>query len=357
MPSALWTAGGDENNFAWLSMIRNSAAYLVDRDWGLFAHSPVFLLALPGYWWMARRQPAVAWLSAALVLALLLPAAGKTLIQTTPMRLIVAVVPIGATPLIDVLSRRSRWTLVLFALLLILSLDNALAYNFHHDRVMDILVDSSFSGWKVNMLFPYQSRQPWQVSAANGALLVFWLAAIGALLTAPWWMNRWRPRASDAPRFSLGPLAVMAAAIFIALGTAVSAATGAWTWHKYLMVPRDAARQAALLLDDLGRCAICYSSEDGPIGRRDAIVGAQRLMMHLESVDPSVATRREDSRLPGYADWLEMPGRIRAWYSEANGREPTSGELGHFLYQWREERVPPSEIRRRIFAAAGKAPP
>jgi len=110
MPSALWTASGDENNFAWLSMVRNSVAYLVDRDWGLFAHSPVFLLALPGYWWMAKRQPAVAWMSAAVFLALLLPAAGKTLIQTTPMRLIVAVVPLAATPLVEVLSRGGRAT-------------------------------------------------------------------------------------------------------------------------------------------------------------------------------------------------------------------------------------------------------
>jgi hypothetical protein len=306
---------------------------------------------------MARRQPAVAWMSAVLFLSLLLPAAGKTLIQTTPMRLIVAVVPIGATPLIEVLSRRSRLILVLFALLLILSLDNALAYNFHHDRVMDILVDSSFSGWKVNLLFPYQSRQPWQVSPANGVLLLFWLTAVGALLMAPAWIQRWRPRASDHASVRLGLLAVTAAAIFIALGTAVSAATGAWTWRKYLMIPRDAARQAALLLDDLGRCAICYSSEDGPIGRKDAVVGAQRLILHLESVDPSVATRGDDSRIPGYSDWLEMPGRIRAWYAEANGHDPTNGELGHFMYQWREERVPPSEIRRRIFASAAKTPP
>ena len=93
MPSALWTASGDENNFAWLSMVRNSVAYLVDRDWGLFAHSPVFLLALPGYWWMAKRQPAVAWMSAAVFLALLLPAAGKTLIQTTPMRTLISAWP------------------------------------------------------------------------------------------------------------------------------------------------------------------------------------------------------------------------------------------------------------------------
>lgn len=357
MPSALWTASGDENNFAWLSMIRNSAAYLVDRDWGLFAHSPVFLLALPGYWWMAKRRPAVAWMSAAILLALLLPAAGKTLIQTTPMRLIVAVVPLAATPLIEVLSRGGRAPRIVFALLLLLSLDNALAYNLHHDRTMDILVDPSFSGWKVNLLFPYESRQPWQVSTANVVLLIFWLGAIAALLMIPAWLDR---RSSSTPRgteWALGPLVGATTAIFLAISSSVAATTGAWTGRRYLITAPAAARDAALLLDDLGRCTICYWSTHGPIGAKDASAGARRLLIDLEAVDPSVAARHQAWQLPGYSDWLEMPGRIRTWYVEANGREPSNGEVGHFMYQWREEHVPSIEIRRRIFASAGKTPP
>jgi hypothetical protein len=356
LPSALWTASGDEENFVWSGMVKNTVGYLIDRDWGLFAHSPVFLLALPGYWWMAKRKPAVVWLIAAVTLALLLPAAGKTLVQTTPMRLIVAVVPLAATPLIDVLTRRDRALRIAFVLLLILSLDNAFAYNFHHDRLMDILVDPSFSGWKVNLLFPERSRQPWQVSAVNGALLVSWLAALAALLTAPAWMRRWTRR-DDRGSDRIGSLAFTAAALFVLLGTGVSAATGTWTWRKYLITPAEAARQAALFLDDLGACAICYSSKDGPIGRKDAKVGAQRLLTHLESVDPTVAARHAaDWHTPVYLEWLAMPGQIRAWYHEATGRDPSNGEVGHLLYQWREEHVSPEELRRRIFAAAGKKP-
>ena len=356
MPSALWTASGDENNFAWLSMVRNSVAYLVDRDWGLFAHSPVFLLALPGYWWMAKRQPAVAWMSAAVFLALLLPAAGKTLIQTTPMRLIVAVVPLAATPLVEVLSRGGRATRIGFALLLLLSLDNAVAYNFHHDRTMDVLLDPSFSGWKVNLLFPYESRQPWQVSMANGVLLIVWLSAIAALLAIPPWLDQ---RATSTPReteWAPGRFVIVTAAMFLAISTVVAAATGAWTGRRYLITAPAAARDAALMLDRLGRCTICYSSAHGPIGAKDAAVGARRLLIDLEAIDPSVAARHEAWTLPGYSDWLEMPGRIRAWFQEAHGREPSNGEVGHFMYQWREEHVPAMEIRRRIFASAGKAP-
>jgi hypothetical protein len=158
MPSALWTASGDENNFAWLSMVRNSVAYLVDRDWGLFAHSPVFLLALPGYWWMAKRQPAVAWMSAAVFLALLLPAAGKTLIQTTPMRLIVAVVPLAVTPLrrSAVTSRTGDADRVRAAAPSFRS--TTPLRNFHHDRDDGPpFSDPSFSGWKVNLLFPHEA--------------------------------------------------------------------------------------------------------------------------------------------------------------------------------------------------------
>jgi len=357
MPSALWTASGDENNFAWMSMVRNSVAYLVDRDWGLFAHSPVFLLALPGYWWLAKRRPAVAWTSAAIFLSLLLPAAGKTLIQTTPMRLIVAVVPLAATPIAEVLSRGGRVTRMVFALLLLLSLDNAVAYNFHHDRTMDILVDPSFSGWKVNLLFPYESRQPWQVSTANGVLLIVWLITIALLLVIPAWLDR-RPRSTArGTAAALGPLVAATVAIFLAVSTGVAAATGAWTGRRYLITPPAAARDAALMLDELGRCTICYSSAHGPIGARDAAVGARRLLIDLEAIDPSVAARHEAWTLPGYSDWLEMPGRIRAWFQEAHGREPSNGEIGHFMYQWREEHVPAMEIKRRIFASAEKTPP
>ena len=155
----------------------------------------------------------------------------------------------------------------------------------------------------------------------------------------------------------IGSLAFIAVALFVLLGTAVSAATGTWTWRKYLITPTEAARQAALVLDDLGVCAICYSSKDGPIGRKDAGVGAQRLLTHLESVDPAVAARHAaDRRTPDYSGWLAMPGQIRAWYHEAAGRDPSDGELGHLLYQWREEHVSPAELKRRIFAAAGKTP-
>jgi hypothetical protein len=47
-----------------------------------------------------------------------------------------------------------------------------------------------------------------------------------------------------------------------------------------------------------------------------------------------------------------MPGLIRRWYREANGTEPAGEDVGHYLFQWREEQVRPEEIHRRIVDAA-----
>ena len=354
MPSALWMAEGSDANFNFVGMIKNSAGYLVDREWGLFAHSPVFLLAIPGYWWMAREKPKVAFMCALVFLALLLPAAGKTLVQTTPGRLIVGVIPFGAAPMIEVLDKRSRAVLIAFGLLAIVSLDNALSYNLYHYRHGDTLVDWSFSGWKVNLLFPQESRRPWTISAANGALLVAWLAILIALAIAPA-VRQWRSERPQSPRppLALGQQAiamqVFAAVIaFVLLGTATSAMTRDWTSARFLIPPEEAAQQAALMVDDLGECTLCIAST---IGR----VKAKRISAALETVDPIVSNRQRPGDRRDYRAWLAMPGQIRSWYVEATGHEPSTSDVGHYLYQWREEHVPPTEIRRRIFAAAVKS--
>jgi hypothetical protein len=353
MPSAMWSAEGSEDNFVLIGMVKNSLAYLVDREWGLLAHSPVFLLAIPGYWWLAQRKPRVAGLCAMVFLALLLPAAGKTLVQTTPMRLICAVVPIGATPLIEVLRRGSRAVWIAFALLLLLSLDNALAYNLYHYRHLDTIYDWSFSGWKVNMLFPAESRRPWRISTGNGWLLIGWIVALVLLFIAPVLIDWARRRGWRAPRVMIARSTIHAAfaalALFVALGTAASATTGAWTRRQYFIPSEEAGQQAAAALDHLRRCTLCIASRFGQID-------ARRMLAALEVADPLVAARQRpvtDER--DYNQWRAMPGWIRTWFIEANGREPGASDLGHYLYQWREDHLAPDEIRRRIFAAAGKA--
>ena len=358
MPTALWYAEGGGSVLSLAGAVRGSVAYLVDRQWGLLAHAPVYLLALPGYWWMARRRPDVAWLCALSLFALLLPAAGHTLhaAGTTPTRLIVAVVPLAAVPLAELLARCGdrRPLQVAFGLLLLLSLHNAYAYNFHHLKHIGLMVDWSFSGWKAPLLFPSESTAPWEVSVSNGWLLVVWLVALLALLAAPSLFHRARARAWSAPRswvgtrsFGLGTVALVAAAVLGLLGTTVSATSGVWSSGRF-RTPADAsAWEAARLLDEIDHCAICISSR---IGR----IGTGVLMAKLESVSPALSARGRAIEEPGphpYGGWLLMPGLIRDWYVEANGREPSGADVGHYLYGWREEGVSPEEIRRRIFAA------
>jgi len=355
LPTAMWLADGSGPAFSWQAVLQASAAYLVDREWGLFANSPVYLAALPGYWWVARRRPDVAWLSAVAFAALLTPAAGHTLHAAggTPMRLIVAALPLAATPLVEVIARHGRLRLfqVVFGLLLLVSLQNALAYNLHHFKEVGGMVDWSFSGWKVNLLFPFESREAWRVSAANGGLLVAWLVAALALLLTPLALARagarGRPRRLMARKgASVASLVIVMTLAFGLLGTGVSAVTGVSSTAKYRIPSEEAALRAAALLENLGRCDICAISPRGRINTRT-------MRAQLDAVTPLVARRPQGSEdVSAYRDWLQMPGRIRGWYKEAHGREPTDADLGHYLYLWREKHATPDEVRQHILRAA-----
>ena len=160
---------------------------------------------------------------------------------------------------------------------------------------------------------------------ANGVLLIVWLSAVAALFVIPAWLDR---RPTSTPRgteWAPGRFVIVTAAIFLAISTGVAAATGAWTGRRYLITAPAAARDAALMLDELGRCTICYSSAHGPIGAKDAAVGARRLLIDLEAIDPSVAARHEAWTLPGYSDWLEMPdGFVRGSRKPTAASPPTA---------------------------------
>ena len=362
LPTALWYAEGGGHVLALTEAIRSSVGYVLDRDWGLLAHAPVYLLALPGCYWIARRRPDVAWLCGAAWFALLLPAAGHTLhaAGTTPTRLIVAVVPLAAVPLAELLARcgNRRPIRIAFGLLLVLSLDNALAYNLHHLKHVGLMVDHTFSGWKASLLFPSRSAYPWEVSVLNGWLQVAWGVALCILLAAPRLLDEARRRGwalplarADTRLSGLRTSILVATVWFGILGTVVSASTGDW-WNERFRTPMALqAWDAAGLLDAIDHCTICISSRAGRIG-------TAATMTRLEGIDPAVARRRETVRAAGpqpYSRWLAMPVLIRAWYVEANGRDPSDEDIGHYLYVWREEALPPEDLRRRILASAGPA--
>ena len=263
LPWAMWNEESKRQVLSSVGAVRGSFAYFVDSEWGLFAHAPVYLLALPGYWWMARWRPDVALITSLVLAALVLPAAAHTLTAagSTPMRLIVAALPFAGVPLAELLARRGRSSLVqvAFAGLLLVSLQNALAYNLHHYKTRGPMLDFSFSGWKSHMLFPLDSRDPWQVSAANGWLLVAWFLALAGLLVAPLIAGRMRARGNR----SCSRLVVTAVVLLVLLGTGVSAATGRWGDAGFRMPAEYGAERAAELLAGIEDCVICVSSARG----------------------------------------------------------------------------------------------
>ena len=275
LPTALYYTEDAPSALSVAGAVRSSWGYLLDRDWGVLAHAPLYLVALPGYWWLVQRRPGIGWLSVLLPWCLIVPAGGHALAAaaSTPMRLIVAVVPLAAVPLAEVLSRcgARQGFRVVFGLLAVLSLHNALAYNLHHVKGVGPLVDWSFSGWKTHLLFPAASRSAWEVSAANGGLLILWFLVLAVLVAAP------ALAAARARRGSVGPTgtrrlagagagAFVAVTAFVLLGTGVAAATGSWGDTRYRVPAETAAWEAAGLLDRIDHCALCLSSRRGPIG-------------------------------------------------------------------------------------------
>src|SRR5207248_1866273 len=135
-PIARMQADGQGVTLARIGFLLNFIGYGLDRRLGLMPHSVLLLLAVPGLVVLVRQSRAHAAFVAGIVLALVVPAAGYSLIPagTTPDRFVAAVVPILIWP-VAVLVRRF-WTIrivpiVTFAFAII-SLDSARAYNWHH---------------------------------------------------------------------------------------------------------------------------------------------------------------------------------------------------------------------------------
>jgi hypothetical protein len=95
-------------------------------------------------------------------------------------------------------------------------------------------------------------------------------------------------------------------------------------------------------------------------GRHPDLAGDRRdryVLSNLYHISPTIEIYKWPRPVPSYDAWLKMPGQLRAWLLEAHGVQPSDDLIGHHLFRWREERVPAEEVRRRIFAEAGKPLP
>ncbi len=282
MPNALYETEGSYSPWRVRDALQALAAYPFDRIWGLFAHAPVYLLALPGIVVCARRQPRATALAALLFLALAVPSAGHgfSAAGATPLRHLVAVVPFLMLPLAYTVMTwgHLRWVRAAFLLLLIVSLDTGLSYNLHHTKEVGRLIDWGTSGWASNLLMPWTHAAPWERSSGNFALFLFWAVASIGLVLLPLvphvtrrrgeTSNDVRPARPGLPPF---PYALAAMAVFICFGSAATALGQEWTRIDYF-VPAVEARAAIIrYAAPLDRCALCYSSLRGELGRGELV--------------------------------------------------------------------------------------
>jgi len=239
-PWALYALAKEEPLFSVMRVWRDLPALWLDRTWGLIAHAPVYLFALPGLWWTwhKQRQAAIAVGVALLVLAIPAAGHGYTAAYTTPVRLIAAVVPFLALPVADavITYRSSSWWMALFGLLGVMTVHNGLAYNLNLNKSEEWLHASSISGWLFPLLLPdleagQRLRQP---------LTLVWIVVTIGLLCAPLIARRMRRTPAPSRHWSHGAVAVTVIVVFAFLSSAAGALSGVRFNRTFLLYPGDA---------------------------------------------------------------------------------------------------------------------
>ena len=250
LPDALYFTQGNVDPLAPTNIPRGLVAYVFDGTWGLLASAPIFVLAFVGVGVMARHRPYVTLLAAALALSLASPSAAHSYrgAGATPLRHVVAVVPLAALPLAEALVRyrRSRAFRWIFAALALVSIYTAARYNLFHVKEAGPFVDRGVSGWEPNMLFPTLDA-----GGVTWASLLGWIAA--AVVLAAWpFLPRARRMATCA----------LAAALVIAIAGAQPTARS----ERYL--PNGVAARRMLVDAASGHDVICRSSAAGRLSPR-----------------------------------------------------------------------------------------
>jgi hypothetical protein len=337
MPNALWEAPGSDPTLSLQGAPIGVLGYALHRTWGLAPHAPLLLAALPGLAVLARESKALAVFIVAVVLALTVPAAAHTLnaAGSTPGRLIVAVAPLLIWPVAVAVRRFWSWTAVRTATIVavILSLEAAVSYNWHHVKILGAMRSTGSSGWRPNLAFPVVAGGGWSDSTSNVVLLLLILAALAATTIAAYALATRAPsrsvhgpvRTSDRP----GSRWAVAAATFgliVLLSGAATAFNRDWTSWEYLVGDAEARSAAAAALVDFDACRICFATRARAIDWRWLETnGTQGI-----DIETSVTTRTATVRvfLNG-ANGLRF-GRIRTdfgdgsttpWTGVVTGRE------------------------------------
>lgn len=279
-------------------VLKGIPAFLFDRVWGLFPHSPIYLLSLPGIGLAWRRRSDAGWILA-VVAAVAVPAAGHGFWAggSTPGRYLVAIAPLLLLFAADAMAAWSRRSMFAgaFAVLALASLQTGVVYNLYHSKEIGSLVAKEFSGWRFNLLFPSLGTDTWTATPADVVLLFAWSAIAVLLIWLPWRARRpltpvvagdGRPRPAG-----LRPLFATLFAVAL-IATVVAAGTRNAIAAEYLVPAKEARERALSAFVAVPRCALCYVSGMGAVEPTVAFGNAVGFLdFHTEPTFPRVGQR------------------------------------------------------------------
>jgi hypothetical protein len=332
MPTALWDAPGSEPTLNLAAAPVTVLGYALDRTWGMAPHTPLVLAAVPGLAVLARESWRLSLLVLLPGLALAIPAAAHTLSAagTTPGRLIVAIVPLLFLP-VAVLVRRfwaSRALRAAVCVALVISLETAFTYNWHHIKIMGSMRATGASGWRPNLAFPVVSGGGWTDFPANVTLFFVVTGLLAAATILAWALSRRRAgeRLGKHQRLLAG--GTVAAIVLAAIGG--TSFNRRWVYGDYLMDDLAARRAAAAALVARDDCRLCFATRDAAIDWRWLEPNAADMV----EVDATARARTASIRvaLKGGGGPLGF-GRMRAEFGDGSATRWTgiveTGEIRH----------------------------
>ena len=267
LPTALYDTRGEVLDLSFIGP--GLFGFLFDGSFGVLAHAPVLLLAFAGIPGLVTRRPRVAGFCGLIVMATAATAAAHdfTAAQTTPGRFLVSILPFGMLGLVEAIEtwRTHRWFRLTLAVLVLISLETAWVYNGHHYKVMGRLVDTSFSGWRLNLLFPDIHGRFWREAAFSSWPLYGWVGICVALTLVTVFRAGLTRAAARIPRGMPSSMALLA--LLVALGTIASGASvlaGRPFEPSYLRTPIEAKQASVRFAVERG-CWFCTSSVLGRV--------------------------------------------------------------------------------------------
>jgi len=194
---------------------------------------------------MLRAHRRSAALILTLLLALMIPVAGRgyETSGTSPLRYVVAVVPLIAVPVaVWLRSIRGRvlWSAVA-AVILLISVQMAIAYNLHNDKTITQTLASGISGWDPSFLFPLLRRSQ-QAGFDARSLAVWELVSVAAVAGGFWWGSKRTNNDVRSARIQAAAMATAFAVIPLA-GWLAIAAGGPKRELRLLKTPEQSSRE------------------------------------------------------------------------------------------------------------------